>query len=239
MTPRDRALPSDPEHSRGLVLRWAGPTARRPDVEHLAVDLVNEGTELWTPLEGERLVAAGFLLSAGDERESFGFAQFGSQGTAAPLDPGDYMRLPVSINGSEWARAKAGPAHVRAVLPMLSLWTEDPLPLDLTTDAISRHRPPDRASTDGDDTDREDTTRRALDIMSALHAARARLARVADEVFASDSDDEAVARVAALLGCDHASARTVLHAGLLRFRSREHLEAEIAALREGLVSPPA
>ncbi|MCZ2261655.1 hypothetical protein [Isoptericola sp. QY 916] len=140
MTPRDRALPSDPEHSRGLVIRWAGPTAAQPDIELLAVDLVNEGTELWTPREEDLIVAGGLLLSPGEERASFGFGFFGSQGAAVPLGPGDYARLPVSIGGSEWARAKPGPAHVRAVLPALSLWTEDLLPVDLTADVIDRHR---------------------------------------------------------------------------------------------------
>lgn len=234
MTPRDRALPSDPERSRGLVLRWAGPSATRPDVEHLAVDLVNVGDERWTPLEEERLVAAGFLLAAGDEREAFGFAFFGSQGTAVPLDPGDYMRLPVSIGSSEWARAEPGPAHVRAVLPALSLWTTEPLRVDLTVGAISRHRPTDRPSTDP-----QDEGRRTLDVLSALLAARDRWARVTDEALAADSDDEAVARVAALLGCDDASARTVLLTGLLRYRSRERLEAEVTALRKELATPPA
>ncbi|MFE5336504.1 hypothetical protein ACFQ8E_11390 [Isoptericola sp. NPDC056573] len=238
MTPRDRALPSDPERSRGLVLRWAGPTTTRPDVEHLAVDLVNLGDERWTPLGEERLVAAGILLSAGHEREGFGFALLGSQGIAVPLDPGDYARLPVSIGGSEWARAKPGPAHVRAVLPALSLWTEDPLSVDLSVDAIARHRPPDRPSTDGPSTDQQDEARRTLDVVSALLSARDRLARVMDEALTAASDDEAVARVAALLGCEDASARTVLHAGLLRFRSRERLEDAVTTLREELAAPP-
>ncbi|MEL7975347.1 hypothetical protein AAG589_05740 [Isoptericola sp. F-RaC21] len=143
MTPRDAALPSDPERSRGLVLRWSGPSATRPDIEHLAVDLVNVGTASWTPREGELVVAAGLLLSPGEERTSFGFAFFGSQDAAVPLDPGEYARMPVSIGGSEWTRATPGSAHVRAVLPALSLWTEEPLAVELTAEVIARHRPED------------------------------------------------------------------------------------------------
>ncbi|MFE6968970.1 hypothetical protein [Isoptericola sp. NPDC057653] len=229
MAPPNRALPVDPERARGLVLRWAGPTLAAPDLDHLAVDLVNVGTTPWAPREGEHLLAVGVLRSAGKERGGFGFAYAGSELFAVPLDPGEYARLPVRVGGSEWARARPGQTLVDAVLPGIGLGTETPLTLDLTAADIAGRRPETSSP-------QEEATalRRRLDRTTALLAARSVLPRLVDEVLAAASDDDAVTRVAVTLGCDEDSARTVAHGGLVQYRSAERLEREVSDLRRRL-----
>ncbi|MFC8599530.1 hypothetical protein [Isoptericola sp. NPDC057191] len=231
MTPPHRSLPLDPERARGLLLRWSGPTSAKPDLDHLAVDLVNEGPTRWEPREGEHLLVAGSLRPAGEERGGVGFAYFGSQTWAVPLDPGDYARLPVTLGRSEWARARPGRNLADAVLPALGLWTDDPLPLDLGADDIERRCPTEPA---GDPGDLEQATREQLATTSTLLAARGRLEEVIDAVLSAGSDDDAVARVAALLGCDEERAGLVVRTGIGRYRNAAQLEDEVAMLREQL-----
>ena len=228
MTPLSRPFPIAAEGAPGLVLRWAGPTLAAPDVDHLAVDLVNAGTDPWAAREGQHLLAVGLLRSAGEERDSFGFAHFASQRSAVPLGPGDYTRLPVPIGGGEWSRARPGRVLVDAVLPGIGLGTETPLAVELTAEDIELRRPetaPARRAPGAE-------VRRRLGTMSALLAARGRLDELTDAVLTAASDDEAVARIAAVLGCDVDDAGLVGRTGLLRFRSAERLEAEVAALRK-------
>ncbi|MFD6179052.1 MULTISPECIES: hypothetical protein [unclassified Isoptericola] len=232
MTPPSRPFPIASEAAPGLVLRWAGPTVAAPDLDHLAVDLVNAGTEPWAARKDQHLLAVGLLRSAGEERDGFAFALFGSQRFAVPLGPGDYARLPVQIGGGEWSRARPGPTLVDAVLPGIGLGTEAPLSVDLTADDIARRRTAAPARRDPGDLDR--AARDQLATMSTLLAARGRLTEVIDAVLSAGSDDDAVARVAALLGCDEERAGLVVRTGIVRYRDAARLEAEVTALRERL-----
>ncbi|MGF0115593.1 hypothetical protein ACQFYA_04590 [Promicromonospora sp. Marseille-Q5078] len=225
--------PSVAERTHGLVLRWAGPTASAPDVDHLAVDVVNEGSDRWSPQEGESFVALGFLrpIDANPTGFAFGYASGGT--TTVPLDPGEYSRVPVAIGAQEWRGMAPGRVHVHALVPRLALRTEAPLEVELSEDVVFRHR-----SADGSQRGRGDAMlRRRLTGTSALLAARAELPRLVDEVLSAASDDDAVARVAAVLGCDDESARMVAHAGLVQYRSAERIEREVADLRRRLADP--
>ncbi|MEN5072972.1 hypothetical protein ABE437_04075 [Isoptericola cucumis] len=144
---RDDAValrPSRAERGQGLRLRWAGPTRSTPDLDILAVDVVNDGPDRWLPQQGENFVALGFLRPVNEGCGAVSFGYHPGQRTAVPLDPGEYARGAVTIGASEWARVAPGRHHVHALIPALDLGSDSPLEVELTEEAIARRRPAGR-----------------------------------------------------------------------------------------------
>ncbi|GGI04294.1 hypothetical protein [Isoptericola cucumis] len=144
---RDDAVPLRPsraERGQGLRLRWAGPTRSTPDLDVLAVDVVNEGPDRWSPQQGENFVALGFLRPVDEGRGAVSFGYHAGQRTAVPLDPGEYAREAVTISAAEWARVAPGRHHVHALIPALDLGSDSPLEIELTEEAIARRHPAGR-----------------------------------------------------------------------------------------------
>ena len=107
-----------------------------------AVDIVNTGDTRWRP-DGDGFLVVGTFTAPGVADAGFGWAALG-QGRAVPLDPGEYARVPVSIDGAAWKQLKPGPHDLRALLVDLGLTSVTPLRVDLDAETIARRRIPPR-----------------------------------------------------------------------------------------------
>jgi hypothetical protein len=132
--------PSARERAGGLVLRWPEVTRSAPDLDLLAIDIVNTGAERWLP-QGDSFVVFATLQHPGMPPASSSYAYVGGQNPALPLDPGEYARVSVMIDSSQWEHAHPGRYEVHPVLVDLEVHGTDPLDVDVTERNISDHLP--------------------------------------------------------------------------------------------------
>ena len=132
--------PSRTERSRGLALRWPDVTRTEPDLDLLAIDIVNEGSARWHPQGDSFLVFAAFRQPGGPVPPVY-FAYVSGQSPALPLDPGEYARVRVVIDANQWATVQPGRYEVYAALVDLGPHTTEPLVVDVTAHNIQLHEP--------------------------------------------------------------------------------------------------
>ena len=91
--------------------------------------MLNAGESVWLP-HGENLHVTA-VLRADDQPARGGlFAYIAGGAPAVPLAPGDYVRLPVALQQTEWPE-EPGRFRVTAIVPDLEL-ESDPLEIDVT-----------------------------------------------------------------------------------------------------------
>lgn len=138
----DAPLPlerSRADASRGLELRWPAVVRGRPDADHLAIDLVNIGSEIWWPARESFFVAgrlAPFEAESDDSVVFFGYLSGNSPAVA--LGPADYCRLPVTI--PNWTHIAAGTHRLHATMPELGISVSEPLLVEISAEQIERRR---------------------------------------------------------------------------------------------------
>jgi hypothetical protein len=132
--------PSNKDRAGGLLLRWPDVTRSAPDVDLLAIDIVNTGAARWHP-QGDSFVVIAELRLPGAPAGSSKYAFVGGQNPALPLDPGEYARVRVTIDASQWERAKAGRYEVHPTLVGLGLRSAEPVHVELTEQIIRDHLP--------------------------------------------------------------------------------------------------
>lgn len=207
--------PSRAERGRGLVLRWPEVTRSEPDLDQLAVDVVNTGAERWRP-DGDSFRAIGFIARPSGTLGDFYLGFVGGGPSAFALDPGEYARVPVHLDASQWKDLEAGRHEISATLMDLGVRTETPLEVELTAEQIEQHQPPpDRAPRSTPDHRHE---RERLEGVRALLAANNDLGAVLDVVTAAASDNDARRGIQDLLGCSPDAAHVVYEMQLRRFR---------------------
>ena len=137
--PEPQALrPSRAERSRGLALRWPEVTRSEPDFDQLAVDVVNTGDERWRP-DRDSFMVIGFITRPGNELGVGYFGFVGGGPSPFALDPGDYARVVVHLDGGQWKDLDPGRHEISATLIDLGVRTESPLEVELTA---RRPQPP-------------------------------------------------------------------------------------------------
>lgn len=218
--------PSRAELGRGLRLRWPDAVRNAPDLDLLAIDVVNTGEDTWALNDDSAFVAIGALRPVTDEDAPdvpFAYGDFRGGRPAVPLLPGEYARLPVAMSPATSDGERPGPHHVVALLPELGLTVDVPLEVTLTAEQVARRRPAGRRQTD----DAELRLRLAEAV--AMLGARQSLHQVVDAVLASPSDDVAIARISAVTDCDPELARRLYGTPLRHFRSQAELAENVAA----------
>lgn len=211
-----RLRPSRAERSRGLMLRWPEVVRSEPDFDRLAVDVVNTGDERWRP-DGDSSAAIGFITRPGDGLGTSYLGFVGGGPSAVALDPGDYARVPVHLDASQWKDLEPGRHEISALLMDLGVRTESPLEVELTAELIERHRPRAERARSGLPAKRHELQARR-DMARAHLAASEQLAAVIEIVTSSASDDAAVREIRELLECSADAARSVYEMPLRRFR---------------------
>jgi hypothetical protein len=204
--------PSRVERRQGLVLRWPPFIAELADPSKLVIDIVNGGTTRWTPAD-EGFVAVGALTAPGETGFSFGWMG-SAAGRAVPLDPGEYARVPVQLQlQSSPSSLRPGLYDLHVVVVELGLRLAEPLRVEVTAELVARqvakwnrHRP-DAA-----------TERRALDRQIGDERvrvdARRSWAAIAGVVASTMSENESLARIAAVLDCTTEQAASVYDSSL-------------------------
>ncbi|WP_022894636.1 hypothetical protein [Agromyces subbeticus] len=215
-----RLRPSRAERSRGLVLRWPEVTRSEPDFGRLAVDIVNAGDQRWRP-DGDSFASIGFITGPGGSSAAGYFAFAGGGFSAVPLGPGEYARVSVRLDGSQWKDRKPGRHEISATLVDLDVRTESPLEVELTAELIERYRPHDERPRASSPDLRRDLEER-LDGTHAILGAQKQFAAVFETVAAATSDEAAVLGIRELLGCSSDAARQVYETPLRRYRA-EHI----------------
>lgn len=204
--------PSRAERRQGLVLRWPPFVEEIADPMQLVIDVVNLGHSRWSP-EGDSFHAIGALTEPGEV--TFGFAWMSSaQQRAVPLEPGEYARIPVHVQERATpTELRQGPCDLHVVVVELGLRLAEPLRVELTAEMIARqfakqnrHRA-DPAS-----------ERRAFDRQIEAEQLRAGTRQswpeIAEVIGSAVSDDEALERIAAVLGTTTEQAASVYDASL-------------------------
>ncbi|TFC63087.1 hypothetical protein [Cryobacterium sp. TMB1-7] len=115
-------------------------TRSAPDLELLAIDIINTGPERWLPQGDSFMVFAALQQSGGTQRGVY-FGYVAGQYPALPLDSGEYARVRVEIDSSQWADVHAGPYELHASLIDLGMHCADPLQVELTEQVIRQHLP--------------------------------------------------------------------------------------------------
>jgi len=128
------------DRSTGLMLRWPEVTRSEPDLDLLAIDVVNAGSERWLPQGDSFLVFAAFRQLGGPVPPLY-YAYVAGQTPALPLDPGEYARVRVIIDAGQWAAVQPGRYEVHAFLVDLSVHVTDPLVVGVTAHDVQRHLP--------------------------------------------------------------------------------------------------
>ncbi|WP_104163211.1 hypothetical protein [Cryobacterium sp. N22] len=135
-----RRRPSIRDRAGGLSLRWPAVTREAPDLDLLAIDIVNAGGERWLP-QGDSFMVFAALRQPGGPAPGVYFGYVAGQYPALPLDPGEYARVRVVIDAGQWDDAHAGPYEVHAFLVDLGLRGADVLPVELTDHDVQSHLP--------------------------------------------------------------------------------------------------
>lgn len=210
-----RLRASRAERRQGLELRWPAMMSSEWAADGFAIDVVNAGSTQWRS-DGDSFHVVGVLTPPGATDLAFGWVSMGGA-VAVPLEAGEYARVPVVINTSDWQRLEPGRHELHAVLVGLGVRSIHPLRVDLSAEVIAHHR---RSA--GRDRATPEQRRRALEEQyaraQALRAATADLERVAQAVRLAESDDAAVAALGEVLAIDPDTAREVYHSPLRELR---------------------
>ena len=226
--------PSRAERRRGLELRWPAVVTDNPAASGYFVDIVNTGSSRWES-DADGFYVVGAFTNPGSTAFSFGWIE-SSQHRPVPLDPGEYARVPVSINPGTWNSLEPGAYDLQAVLVSLGLRTIHPLQVEVSAELIAHYR---RQNARSHST--PERRRRALDPqierVRAQIAASDSLDRVVGAVATSQSDDDAITSIGHILKLDGDLARSVYHSsfselhpsrGAQRERQLEHLSRQRA-----------
>jgi len=133
--PAVRRYPSRAERRAGLSLRWPA-AVRDVSIRHLFVDIVNKSDRRWIPALVDHFQVAGRLTRADQPASNVGWYCGWVAGSerAFPLDPGEYARVPVSVQGDDIVKLGSGEVLVHANVIALDLVSATPLRV-----AISAH----------------------------------------------------------------------------------------------------
>jgi hypothetical protein len=208
-----RLRPGRSERRRGLELRWP-PGLTRPDSAALdadddpafAIDIVNVGDTTWKP-DGVGFHAVGVVAASGATDFAFTSTSYG-QGRAVALDPGEYARVPVTIDSGSWARLEPGRHDLHAVLVDLGLPAPSPLPIQVSAAWIARHRTPPRERHVDPGTRRRQQEQEIRRLSAQLAAAES-LDPLIEALRPVTTRREALTTIAHLLECDLASAELI------------------------------
>ncbi|HXH36061.1 MAG TPA: hypothetical protein VNJ54_16905 [Plantibacter sp.] len=225
--------PSAAERRKGLELRWPGFTddiAGVGDLDDLVVDIVNTSDTMWMPNE-DSFDALGVLTEPGVS--DFGVSWMSSRRPpAVPLGPDEYARIPVHLDGHAVStHTTPGWYDLHVVIVELGLRTAEPLRVELTAELIARHAArlqrtrPDAAA------QRRWLDRRIAGLQAQLTASDS-LVDIARAVVEAASDQDAIARIANILGCTTDDAQAIYHAPMqmLSPKSAGRLTRQIRAL---------
>lgn len=226
--------PSRAERSRGLALRWPEVTRSEPDLDRLAIDVINTGDSRWRPIGDSFHVVGTLQRRRGEEQGGFFFGFVGGADPAFPLDAGEYVRVRVTIDANQWRDLQPGRYQVNAMLAQLGVRAESPLELELTEELIKRHRP--RPSRSGPPTDQRRAMMERLEMIRGLLSARENLGALVEVITTASSDDDARQNFQELLGCRPSVADGIYSASLRRFRSAhpDHLVREADDLERAI-----
>jgi hypothetical protein len=130
--------PSPRARAEGLVLRWPEVTRAAPNLDLLAIDIINAGTKRWHP-HGDSFVVFAGLRKPGGPDPSVSFAYVSGRNPALPLDPGEYVRVRVEIDSNQWVDLQPGRYDVLAGLVDLGLAAAEPLQVDVTEHDVRRY----------------------------------------------------------------------------------------------------
>ncbi len=196
------------DRRRGLELRWPDAVRRDAAPDGFAVDIVNTRDTRWEP-DGDGFHVVGTVAAVGDESFSIGWATMGGP-RAVPLDPGEYARVPVRIDGSSWATLTPGAYDLHALLVPLMVRSE-PLRIGISAKTIELAQMAGRSR----DSDRhrrakEEDLRRQRVLLDAT----SRLADIGAAIDDTATEEEAIAAIETLLGVDPAGAREVFQASV-------------------------
>lgn len=216
--------PSRAERRRGLQLSW--PSIIRADGGPYAIDVVNVGNSPWTA-NGDSFHAVGVFSKPGEKNTGFTWTFLG-HGEAVPLGPGDYARVPVTIDPSWWGRLEPGTYELSAVLVDLGLRAPQPLLVTLSSETIAGQRAKTRQRQQSPDDRRRSLDARAAE-MRALMTAGDSLVPLATALAEAGDEADALERIMAALECDSAAAQAIYRAPL-----RELLPGNAPVLRQRL-----
>ena len=132
--------PSAKARAGGLTLRWPAVTREAPDLDLLAIDVVNTGGERWFP-QGDSFMVFAALRQPDGPPPGVHFGYIAGQCPALPLEPGEYARVRVVVDAGQWNNTHSGPNEVHAFLVDLGLRGADALHVELTDQDIERHLP--------------------------------------------------------------------------------------------------
>jgi hypothetical protein len=135
-----RCRPSNRERAGGLMLRWPATTRSAPDIDLLAIDIVNTGADRWYPQSDSFRVFAD-IRQPGTPTAGMFYGYVGGQNPGLPLDPGEYVRVRVAIESFGWGEAEPGEYEVHAVLIDLGLRSSEPVLVELSEHVIRDHQP--------------------------------------------------------------------------------------------------
>ncbi|MFK4805382.1 hypothetical protein ACI3KX_05920 [Microbacterium sp. ZW CA_36] len=206
--------PSRAQRRQGLALRWPTLMQGASGNDGFAVDIVNTGSHRWIP-NGDGFHVVGVFAEPGETAFHFGWAD-SAQRTAVPLDPGEYARVSVAIMPNAWERLEPGAHDLHAVLVSLGVRTETALNVHVSREVLGSHRQQRRSQPTPDD------RRRAVDeevarVRGVLAAAGA-FAEVTAAIAASNTDEDAVARLGELLNLGEAAAEVIYNSTLRQLR---------------------
>lgn len=203
--------PSRAERRQGLVLRWPPFVEEQQDPSELAIDIVNAGATRWTP-ENEGFRAVGALTAPGGTEFSFGWVSSAAD-RAVPLDPGEYARVPVQLQlQSDPTSLEPGPFDLHVVVE-LGLRLAEPLRVELTAELVARQVAKQNRHR-ADPASERRAFDRQIEAEQLRVGARRSWPEIAEVVRSAVSDDEALERIAAVLGTTTEQAASVYDASL-------------------------
>jgi len=204
--------PSRAERRQGLVLRWPPLVEEQQDPSELAIDIVNAGATRWTP-ENEGFRAVGALTAPGGTEFSFGWVSSAAD-RAVPLDPGEYARVPVQLQlQSDPTSLEPGPFDLHVVVVELGLRLAEPLRVELTAELVARQVAKQNRHR-ADPASERRAFDRQIEAEQLRVGARQSWPEIAEVVGSAVSDDEALERIAAVLGTTTEQAASVYDASL-------------------------
>lgn len=207
--------PSRAQRRQGLVLRWPTLMQGASGADGFAVDIVNTGSDRWIP-NGDGFHVVGVFTEPGETTFHFGWAD-SAQRTAVPLDPGEYARVSVAIMPTAWERLEPGAHDLHAVLVSLGVRTETALNVHLSRELLGSHRQQRRRSQPTPDDRRRAVDEEVARVRGVLAAAGA-FAEVTAAIAASNTDEDAVARLGELLNLGEAAAEAIYNSTLRQLR---------------------
>ncbi|MBD8104693.1 MULTISPECIES: hypothetical protein [unclassified Plantibacter] len=204
--------PSRAERRQGLVLRWPPFVEEISDPTQLVIDVVNLGHSRWSP-EGDSFHAIGALTEPGEV--TFGFAWMSSaQQRGVPLEPGEYARVPVHVQERATpTELREGPCDLHVVVVELGLRLAEPLRVELTAEMVARQVAKQNRHRADPASERRELDRHIGDERVRSDARRS-WAAIADVVGSTMSENESLARIAAVLDCTTEQAASVYDSSL-------------------------